>query len=173
MIIKTGRFILRPYQAEDLGSLVESINNKNVSRYLARVPYPYTRKDGQEWLGKCQQEDSKKEPAEINFVIDINGKVIGSIGFSKIENNQAEFGYWLAESYWNQGIMTEAAKLVIDFGFQQLGLKKIYAHVFEPNTASMKVLEKTGFENKGLMQEKIKKDGKFYNRHLFVKTALS
>lgn len=169
MIIKSSRFILRSYKASDLDSLVESLNNKNVSQYLARVPYPYTKKDGQEWIEKCQQENSKKEPDELNFVIDINGKVVGSIGFAKIENNQAEFGYWLAEPYWNQGIMTEAAQLVIDFGFKQLGLKKMYAHVFDNNKASMKVLKKTGFKNNGLMKEKMKKDNKLFNRYLFVK----
>ncbi len=173
MIIKSERFIIRPYKVSDLDSLVESINNKNVSRYMARVPYPYTEQDGQKWIEKCRQEDSKKAPAEINLVIDINGKVVGSIGFSKIKNNQAELGYWLAEPCWNQGIMTETVRLVLAFGFKRLGLKKIYAHVFKPNKVSMKVLEKTGFENKGLIKKRIKKDGKFYNRYLFVKNKLN
>ncbi|MAG44337.1 GNAT family N-acetyltransferase [bacterium] len=170
MIIKSERFTLRPYKASDLDSLVESINNEKVSRYMTRVPFPYTEKDGQEWIERCQKEYKEAEPKEINLAIEIDGKVVGGIGFTKIEKKyQAGLGYWLAESYWNQGIMTEATKLIIEFGLEKLELIRIYGHVFGANIPSTKVLKKAGFELEGIMKKGTKKDGKFFNRYLFAK----
>lgn len=168
--IKTQKLSLRPYQKGDLTSLVAAINNKNVSRYLARIPFPYTAKDGREWIERCQEEDDKEEPSEINFAVDIGDKVVGGIGLKKIEkNHQVELGYWLAEPYWGQGIMTEAVNLITKFAFGKLKLIRIYAYVFEPNKASMKVLKKVGFTLEGIMKKGVKKDGRLFDRYLFAK----
>ena len=124
-IINSKRFILRPFKRGDEGSLAENINNIKIYRNTLPIPYPYTLKDAQEWVSKNLKEAKKKKPSMINFVIDINGEVAGSVGFSKIEEHKAEIGYWLAEKYWNKGIMTEAVKLATKFGFNKLKLKSI------------------------------------------------
>jgi len=105
----------------------------------------------------------------INFVIDIDGRVVGSIGFSNIEGHKAEIGAWLAEKYWNRGIMTEAARLATKFGFEKLKLKRIYAYTFSFNKASMKVLKKNGYKFEGILRKNIKKDNKFFDDYLFAK----
>jgi len=107
----------------------------------------------------------------MNFVIDIKGEVAGSVGFNKIEGYKAEVGYWLARKYWGRGIMTKAVKLVTQFGFKKLKLRRIYAFVFTSNKASMNVLKKAGFKIEGLLKKNAKKGGKFLDDYLFAKTV--
>lgn len=169
-IIKTKRFTLRPFRRGDESSLVRNINNKSIARSTLRIPYPYTLKDAKEWVKKNLKEARKKKPEEINFVIDIDGEVAGSVGFKNVKKeHKAEVGYWLALRYRNKGIMTKALKLITKFGFEKLKFRRISAHVFSFNKASMKVLEKNGYKFEGILRKEIKKDNKFIDVHLFAK----
>lgn len=168
-IIKSKHFILRPFRRGDEESLVENINNKKIYRNTSHIPYPYTLKDAEEWVTKNLKEAIKKRPKEINFVIDINSEVAGSIGFSKIEGHKAEIGYWLAEKYWGRGITTQVVKLITKFGFEKLKLRRIYAHVFFFNKASIKVLEKAGYKFEGTLRKNVMKDGKFIDNYLLAR----
>ena len=167
-IIKSKNFILRPYKKGDERSLVKNINNKKISRNTATIPYPYTLKDAKEWIARNLREAKKKRPTIINFVIDINGEVAGSAGFHKIEEHKAEIGYWLAEKYWGQGMMTEVVKLITKFGFKRLKLKRIYGLVYSFNKASMRVLEKAGYKFEGILKKNSKKANRFIDDYLFA-----
>ena len=108
MKIKTKKFILRPYRKGDEESLQKHINDKYVSRFMSsRVPFPYKMKDAKWWINYNFKLEKNNNPNEINFAIDINGKVVGGIGLMNREkNHKAEIGYWLGKKYWNKGIMT-------------------------------------------------------------------
>jgi RimJ/RimL family protein N-acetyltransferase len=165
-IIKIKNFKLRSYKSDDTVSLIKNINNKKIYRYTTHIPYPYTLKHAKDWLKKCRD---KSRPS-INFAIDIGGEVIGGIGLSHIEKNyKAEIGYWLAEQYWNQDIITSAVKLIVRYGFKNLRLKRIYAYVLLPNQASARVLQKSGFKQEGLLRKHFSKDGKIYDVLVFGK----
>ena len=69
-------------------------------------------------------------------------KIIGAIGLHDRGDDKAELGYWLGTQFWNNGYVTEAAKAVIDFGFNELHLNKIYATYFLHNPASGKYWKK-------------------------------
>ena len=168
-IIKSKKFILRPFKRGDESSLKENINSKKIYQNTLNIPYPYTLKDAKDWIAKNLKEMKKRKPNMINFAIDINGEVVGGIGLNKIEGHKAEIGYWLAEKYWGQGIMTQAVKLVTEFGFKKLKLKRIYAYVFSWNKASMKVLEKAGYKLEGILRKDVKKNNKFIDTYLFAK----
>ena len=169
IIIKSKKFILRPFKRGDESSLKENINSKKIYQNTLNIPYPYTLKDAKDWIAKNLKEMKKRKPNMINFAIDINGEVVGGIGLNKIEGHKAEIGYWLAEKYWGQGIMTQAVKLVTEFGFKKLKLKRIYAYVFSWNKASMKVLEKAGYKLEGILRKDVKKNNKFIDTYLFAK----
>ncbi len=169
MVIKTGKFILRPYRKGDEKSLAKNINDKKIYRSTLRIPYPYTLKDAKEWVRKNLKEGRKKKPAEMNFVIDINGEVAGGIGLSEIKGHQAEVGYWIASKYRNKGITTLALKKVTKFGFKKIKLRRIYACVFLFNKPSMKVLKKNGYKLEGILRKEIKKGNKLLDNYLFAK----
>ena len=169
LIIKSKKFILRPYKKGDEKSLALNINNKKIYRNTLHIPYPYTVKDAKKWVSDNLKEAKNKKFKSINFVIDINGEVAGGIGFNSIQEHKAEIGYWLGEKYHGQGIMTQAAKLVTKFGFEKLKLKRIYAFVFLWNKPSARVLEKNGFKLEGVLRKNVKKDGKLFDDCLFAK----
>ncbi|MBH8555461.1 GNAT family N-acetyltransferase [Nostocaceae cyanobacterium CENA357] len=99
-----------------------------------------------------------------------NNVIIGSCGYSikSIKNCfQAEIGYELAREYWRKGLMTEALRAIIQWGFQQLDLNRIEAFVMLENTASIKLLGNLGFVEEGLLREYGFWKGKFHDLKIF------
>ena len=74
---------------------------------------------------------------------------------------------FVGEQYWNRGYATEALRLVGNFAQFRHGLKRLYATVFDFNLASMRVLEKAGFEKEGIMKSSAIKDDKILDEHLY------
>jgi [ribosomal protein S5]-alanine N-acetyltransferase len=103
------------------------------------------------------------------FAILSGKKFVGTICIEKIDmtNKNANVGYWVAESKRGKGIGTGAVRLAVKFGFNKLGLKRIYAIVTEDNIASRKVLEKAGFKKEGLLRKSVFKKGKFFNEYIY------
>jgi len=162
-------FTLRPYKRGDEKSLARNINNKKIYRNLLRVPYPYKLKDAKEWVNQNLKWNKMKKAPEMHFVIDIDGEVAGAIGFDHIKGHHASIGYWLAEKYWGQGIVTQAAKIATKYGFDKLKLVRIYACVYPWNKASMRVLEKCGYKLEGILRKHIKKGNRFIDDYLYAK----
>lgn len=137
-------FLLRKWTEDDLDSLVKHANNFNIAKFLTnQFPYPYTRQDGENYLSFA----SKENPTQL-FAIEINGEAVGSIGLfpqSDIHAKNAEMGYWLSEDYWGQGIMTQAIRELVRYGFEAFDINRIYARPFGTNKGSQRVLEKAGF----------------------------
>lgn len=167
--INTKRFVLRSFRKGDEKSLTENINDKDIYKFTLRIPHPYTLKDGKRWIKDSIKLQKNKKKDKVNFAIDINGGVVGGIGIQNIENYKAEIGYWLGKKYWKKGIMTEALKIVTNYGFYKLKLKRIYAYVFPKNKASIYVLENNGYKCEGLLKKHALKDGKFMNGLVYAK----
>ena len=137
-------FKLRPWRMSDLDALARYANNWSVAKNLTDAfPYPYTRKDGKRFITKAMEE----KPTRI-FAIEIDGKASGAIGIhpqTDIHRKNAELGYWLAEPFWGQGIVTGAVGEMVDIAFRDPGIERLFARPFGTNKASQKVLEKNGF----------------------------
>ncbi len=159
VILRSRRFVLRPFRKGDEESLRKNIDDKDIARFTITVPYPYRMKNARQWIKSSIAEGRKKTKVEARFAIDKAGEIIGGITLLHIDGHKAELGYWLARSYWGQGIITSAAKLVCAFGFKQLKLQRIYATVLPENKASIRVLEKAGFKFEGRLR-KLHKRGK-------------
>jgi RimJ/RimL family protein N-acetyltransferase len=78
-------------------------------------------------------------------------------------------GYWLAEPFWNKGIMTEAVKLITDYAFEHLNLNRIFAQPYDRNRASMRVLEKAGFQFEGRLKGNVYKEDEILDQLLYAK----
>jgi len=168
--IESKKFTLRPFRMSDADSIRKHANDKSVSRNLASLPHPYTKKDASFWIGKQVKLQRQKNPENMVFAIEINGETVGSIGLHKIKRgHKAELGYWLGREFWGGGIMTEAVKSMVNFGFKNLKLRRIYAGVFLFNKGSVRVLEKNGFKLEGISKKEVKKDEKFIDAYIFAK----
>ena len=170
MILKEKGFVLRNYRRGDEASLQGNVNNRNVSKHMCNISYPYTYKDAKKWIEDCIKSYNSKNKDKITLAIDINGKVFGGIAIHDIKGHKAEFGYWLAQNYWGRGIMTKAVRLMVNHCFKNLNLKRVYAYTFADNKQSARVLEKNGFKKEGLIEKHATKNGKFVDCYLYAKT---
>jgi ribosomal-protein-alanine N-acetyltransferase len=145
-------FELRAFQHTDLQSLVKHANNYNIAKNLSnKFSFPYTQDHGIAFINLALSAN----PQEI-FAITINGEAVGSIGVHPQQDfycKNAEMGYWISEDFWGNGIVPEAIKLMVDYGFKTFDITRIYARTFDTNLKSQKVLEKSGFKLEAELKE--------------------
>ena len=166
--LKGTGFVLRGFRknnAEERESLVRNINSSKIAERVSNVPFPYLPHHAIDWINKVTREDDIKR---IDFVIDVDGEVAGSIAFINVEGHKAQLSYWLGEKYQGRGIMTEALKLVVELGFSYCGFLRIWGYISEHNPASEKVLRKAGFKLEGVHRKEWKKDGIYHDAHVFA-----
>jgi RimJ/RimL family protein N-acetyltransferase len=158
---------VRSWEWRDRESIVRYANNRNVSRNLRdRFPHPYTDRDARDWLDVVVDA----EP-ETNFAIAVNGEAVGGIGYTlqyDVDRRSAEIGYWLGEEFWGRGIATEALIVVTKHAFANHDLCRVYAHVFDWNPASARVLEKAGFAYEGRMRKSVTKEGQTIDQLMYA-----
>ena len=123
--IRTERLLIKTPEIDNKFELTQLINDKDVIKWLSDIPFPYTLNHAEEFIERSQQEALKQE--SYNFMIFHNGKMLGGIGLRDLYNKSCQVGYWLGKQYWGNGFATEALKSILDFGFGQLNLEKIYA----------------------------------------------
>ncbi|MAH07993.1 hypothetical protein CMI38_07135 [Candidatus Pacearchaeota archaeon] len=155
MELKTERLVLRELDIEDLAEVVRLADNLEVSKYLEKVPHPYSKKDGEWFIGKCNN-DAKKDPREnYELAIECDGKLVGLIGLTDVNefHGTATLGYWLGEEYWRQGIMSEASREMVRFGFEDLGLRRIDIEADVENEGSNALIKKLGAESEGIRKQ--------------------
>ncbi len=164
MIIK-----LRTLEFSDKEKLVTIANNKNIWDYLRDyMPYPYYEKDAIFFIELTEKEN----PKQTFGIITEKGELCGIIGLvlqKDVYRLTAEIGYWLGEEYWGKGIATKAIELITTYGFEQLKLERIHTGVFDFNIASMKALEKNGYNKEGIFRNSIIKNGEIYDEHRYAK----
>jgi len=145
MKIRCEKCLIRLLRPQDKFSLQRHLNNKKICSALHRIEYPYTIKNAEEYIS-----ESIKEYRKINypytFAIDIGGYVVGGISLNEIEGKKAEFGYWLAEKYWNDGVMTDVIRKFTHYCFEKMDLHLLYAEVFGWNKSSIRVLKKCRYK---------------------------
>src|SRR3989344_2206424 len=126
MKLTTPRLILRPLKENDAKDVAKGAGNIEVSRWLLRVPHPYSLKDARTWIESNKKKWKQKKREDYNFGIELKEekKIIGAIGIHEIDKTQGsgEVGYWLGENYHGRGYGTEALKSVVDFAFNKLNL---------------------------------------------------
>ncbi len=151
-------FKLRPFTKDDLPSLVRYANNFNISKNLTdRFPHPYLEANGRAFI----EMTMAMEPVSV-FTIDIGGEASGGIGLhpqAEIQRRNAELGYWVAEPFWGNGIASRAIAQIVEWGFENLDIDRIFARPFGSNIASQRVLEKAGFRFEARFEKTLIKNG--------------
>lgn len=161
-ILKTGHLNLRVPTAADIPQIANYANNPKIEEMTLSLPYPYHAKDAISWINMAYE--GFEDGSSFKFVIDLqpNTGFIGCIGLEVEQRfNRAELGYWVAEPYWNQGYASEAVRAVLKFGFENVGLNKVYATHYLKNPASGKVMTKNGMIKEGKLKEHVRKGDQY------------
>jgi ribosomal-protein-alanine N-acetyltransferase len=168
MILKGRGCTLRRWRVGDALSLVRHANNVNIAKHLRdRFPHPYTESAAHQFLRFA----STTEPLT-NFAIEVDGEAAGGLGYvpgNDVERYSAEVGYWLGETWWGRGIVTEALSLFSDHAFSELRLLRLFALPFADNVGSIRVLEKAGYTCEGILRSSCVKYGSPRDQALYAK----
>jgi RimJ/RimL family protein N-acetyltransferase len=156
--LNTDRLVLKEVSFKDIPKIIEYAGNKKVADTTLNIPHPYEEKDAIFWINTAMQGFRNKTQFTFGIRLESTSDFIGGIGL-KVNSrfNHAEVGYWIAETFWNKGYATEAVKAILQFGFQDLNLHKIYAKHLLENPASGKVMIKNGMIKEGELKDHTKK----------------
>ena len=169
-IVVNDEIHLSEVRSSDKEALIAHLNDRDIYDRTLRIPFPYTEKDADGWLDRIVK-NTEQQGRPVNFAIrSADESLVGGCGFNGFQigmSHLAEVGYWLAKSLWGRGIMTAVVERLCRLAFEELGLVKITAHVFPPNLASARVLEKCGFQQEGFLRQHFLKDGRFLDVRLF------
>ncbi len=159
---------IRKWELVDAGDLAVALSNKKVQDNLRDgLPYPYTEQDAKNFISEMLSADENETFA---FAIAVDNIAIGSIGVfrqNNIHRQTAELGYYIAESYWGKGIVTEAVRQICEYVFSQSDIIRIYAEPFAYNIASCRALEKAGFQYEGTLRSNAVKNGKVIDMKMY------
>ncbi|WP_298306039.1 GNAT family N-acetyltransferase [Flavobacterium sp.] len=166
--LETERLLLRRVSIDDLNEILELRGNPETMKFIPR-PLVKTEEDA---LNHFKMIDEKIEKNEgINWAITVKGnpKLIGIIGHYRIqpENHRCEIGYMILPQYNGQGIVTEAIKAVLEYGFEDMNMHSIEAVIDPDNIASERVLQKNGFVKEAHILENEYYDGKFWDTVIY------
>jgi [ribosomal protein S5]-alanine N-acetyltransferase len=158
--------VLRYLSDTDKSNLAALANNKNISNNLRDIfPHPYTESDAQFFINLTQ-----KESPQMNFAIEFRAELCGVAGLkpgTDVHRMTAEIGYWIGEPFWGNGIATRTVKLITRYGLEELGLTRIHCGIYEFNAASMRVVEKNGYQKDGIFKKAVFKNGKTWDEHRY------
>lgn len=156
MIIDSKRILLRSWTDEDVDDLAEGLTNINVSKWLAAVPYPYTKRDAEDFVYYAKHIAEKSGDIMLAIVLKENNKVIGGTSIESIDrmHGTAGGGIWLSEEYQKNGYGTEAFSRRIKYCFEELGLRRMENGYFPGNVKSEKMQKKLGYRDEGIRRKR-------------------
>ena len=158
--LHSERLILRPFALSDAKLVQHLAGNVKIAETTLNIPHPYENGMAEAWIGTHRESFKEGKGVTYAIVNKSTNDLIGAIGLMiNPTHKKAELGYWIGVPYWGKGYCTEASRVLIGYGFNELNLNKIYAKALVTNTASWTVMEKVGMLYEGtLRQEVIKND---------------
>lgn len=152
--LKTERLLLRPFTLEDAPRLTELVSAWDVARMTSRIPHPYSPELAVTWI--ATHESNRAAGTDYPLAITLGGQCIGCVGLHRapgkdwgLTGDILEIGYWIGVPYWGRGYASEAAGVMVDWGFTGLDQPVLGAGHFADNPVSRRVLEKIGFTPAG------------------------
>jgi [ribosomal protein S5]-alanine N-acetyltransferase len=166
--LQTPRLILRPFHLEDAVTVQSLAGTREVARFTLSVPHPYEDGMAEAWIERHEAECIEKQLFNFAITLRDSGELCGAMSLGLAPRAQrAEIGYWLGVPFWGQGYCTEAARAVVNYGFDALELNRIYANHFATNPASGRVMQKIGMRHEGTLRQHFYKWGVFVDAEYY------
>ena len=140
---------MRPLRKEDAAALHRLVNDWEVAKTLARVPFPYPRDLADEWIASTWAQIAAGEAWHL-AVAGADDTLLGCAGLTlDRRGGRAELGYWIGRPHWGKGLGSEAAGRLARWALDELGLSTVHASALRDNARSVAVLRRLGFRDAG------------------------
>ena len=156
--LRTPRLLLRAFELSDGPRVRELAGDAAIADTTIHVPHPYPEGAAEAWI--ATHAEQRRNGRSVNFAVclrdetdgnDAQAVLVGAMGLGVNGNlKAAELGYWIGVPYHNRGIASEATRVVLAFGFREIGLHRIFAHHLTRNPASGRVMQKAGMRSEGI-----------------------
>jgi RimJ/RimL family protein N-acetyltransferase len=146
-VVEASRFTLRPLQASDAGLIGLYASDERVARMTSSIPYPLPPGSTEAFVAKARAPGRTENVWAIDGTQTGQGEVLGLISLKRLDRGQSEVGFWVAPAFWNTGIATEAVLALVNANPHRSGT--LFAHVFQDNPVSARVLTNCGFDYLG------------------------
>lgn len=174
------KVLLRILRCSDLWDVYKNIRGGNVNKWVGYDSHTGTNSKFYQWMCRVARHTKKtlqlvwqipfrpkiQTVFRFGIVLKETQKVVGVLTLTRdaLTPQSGEIGFWIGEKYWGRGLMTDALKLALEFGFTSLALEEITAWTFEKNVGSKKVLEKCGFRLDSIIRAAYFKYNEMQNR---------
>lgn len=170
MKLETERLILRDFVKDDWQRVLEYQSDPLYLRYnewTERTPEAV-----QEFVGwfLAHQVQEPRTKIQLAVILKSNNQLVGNCGIrmDKVNAIEADAGYEFDPQYWNYGYATEATHAIVDFGFNQFGVHRIWANCIADNIGSSHVLEKLGMQLEGRLRENQYFKGRWWDTLIYA-----
>jgi ribosomal-protein-alanine N-acetyltransferase len=166
--IGSARVTVRPVAADDLPDLFEVNGDPEVTRFLPYATWQ-SLADGAAWLQRMEALEATGSGRQLVLARTSDGKAIGTLLLFKHDeaSRRLEIGYTLARACWGQGLMTETLRVVCEYAFSQMHLRRLEAEVNPANTASCELLRRCGFVHEGTLRQRWFGKGAVYDTSIY------
>lgn len=169
-ILETPRLRLRPLERSDTSAIQKAAGAREIADTMISLPHPYPANEAERYVARQKAEREAERSVTFTIKHKTEGVFCGLVEVRDIdrEHSLGELSFWLALEVWGRGYMSEVIQAVVRYGFEGLGLNRLYAYHMMRNPASGRVLEKSGFKQEGLLRQRVQKWGKFENVALWA-----
>lgn len=166
--IDTSRLTLRSISADDVETFFQIYSNPEVMRYWSTPPLP-NREVASEQIAEIQKGFERRELLKWGIALREDNRLIGSVTLfhPDFTHRRVELGYALGRDYWGSGYMQETLTAVLNYAFSILNMHRIEADVDPRNAASVKALERMGFQREGYLRERWHVNGEIQDAYFY------
>lgn len=143
-VLETERLTLRPPRRSDVGLLSLYAGDARVAKATASIPHPLPPGASAAFIERALSPERKEDVWIMDGQASGLSEVMGVIGLERMDDSRSEIGYWVAPAFWNTGLASEAVEALL--AANPLGVKTVFASVFQTNSGSARVLTKLGFD---------------------------
>jgi len=156
--LTSERLLLRPHTLADALDVQRFAGDIEIAKTTLNIPHPYEDGLAEAWI-ETHQDAWENASLLALAITEVNtNEFIGGIGLVlHLQHDKANLGYWIGKPHWGKGYATEAARMLIHYGFTELNLNRIEADYFSKNEASGRVMQKLGMNPEGFSKQAYKK----------------
>ncbi|RXI96143.1 N-acetyltransferase [Anaerobacillus alkaliphilus] len=162
--LETKRLLLRPLQREDAEIVEEYASDYEIAKTTLNIPHPYPKGSALDYIDSVLAAAKNGRQHVFAITEKNSGSLLGTIALGIAEeHSRGELAYWVGKPHWGKGYGTEAARRLMQYGFETLQLRKIFAASFTDNPGSWRIMEKIGLKYEGTLKQHVSRLGNHHD----------